>query len=66
MSQEIMTVMDLKQALTELTEEINGSFEIWLSSDEEGNEFLPMFKNVELSMSIDKDSRRVIFFPSHR
>lgn len=66
MSQEIMTVTDLKQVLTKLTREIDGNFEVWLSNDEEGNEFLPMFRNVELSMSVDKDARRVMFFPSHR
>ena len=66
MSQGIMTVTDLKQVLTELTREIDGNFEIWLSCDEEGNEFLPMFRNIELSIAVDKDAKRVIFFPSHR
>lgn len=66
MSQEIMTAADLKQVLAELTTEIDGSFEIWLSCDEEGNEFLPMFRNIELSLAIDKGAKRIIFFPSHR
>jgi hypothetical protein len=66
MSQGIMTVKDLKQILTELTKEVDANFEIWLSSDEEGNEFLPMFRNIELSMSVDKDAKKIIFFPSHR
>jgi hypothetical protein len=61
-----MTAADLKQVLTELTTEIDDSFEIWLSCDEEGNEFLPMFRNVELSLAIDKGAKRIIFFPSHR
>jgi hypothetical protein len=66
MSQRIMTVTDLKQVLDEITGEIDGNFEIWLSSDEEGNEFLPMFRNIEFSMSLDKEAKRLIFFPSHR
>ena len=66
MSRGIMTVTDLKQVLTELTREIDGNFEIWLSCDEEGNEFLPMLRNIERSMAVDKDAKRVIFFPSHR
>lgn len=66
MSQGIMTVKDLKQVLDEITGEIDGNFEIWLSSDEEGNEFLPMFRNIELSLAIDKDANRLIFFPSHK
>lgn len=66
MSQGVMTITDLKRILNELTGEVDGNFEIWLSSDEEGNEFLPMFRNVELSLAVDKDAKRVIFFPSHR
>ena len=66
MSQGIMTVTDLKKILDEITGEINGNFEIWLSSDEEGNEFLPMFRNIELSLAVDKDANRLIFFPSHK
>jgi len=66
MSQGIMTIIDLKQILIGLTKEIDGNFEIWLSCDEEGNEFLPMFRNVGLSLAIDKDAKRVIFYPSHR
>lgn len=66
MSQRIMTLTDLKQVLTKLTREIDDDFEIWLSSDEEGNDFLPMLKNTEFSLAVDKDTKRAIFFPSHR
>jgi hypothetical protein len=66
MSQRIMTITDLRQLLTKLSEEIDGGFEIWLSCDEEGNEFLPMFENPELCLAIDKQAKRIIFFPSHR
>ena len=66
MSQEIMTVADLKQVLTVLARKTDDSFEIWLSSDEEGNEFLPMLRNIERSITVDKDEKKTIFFPSHR
>ncbi len=64
----IMTVAQLKQLLTELAKckEIEGDYEIWLSNDEEGNEFLPMLKNAEFSLAVEKDAKRIIFFPSHR
>lgn len=64
--QEVMTVADLKQLLAELSKEVEDNFDIWLSSDEEGNDFLPMLKDTRLSLSIDKEARRIIFFPSHR
>jgi len=52
--------------LAKLTKEVSDDFEIWLSCDEEGNEFLPMLRNPKFSLSIDKDTNRIIFFPSHR
>ncbi|MFA6424719.1 MAG: hypothetical protein WCW64_00870 [Phycisphaerae bacterium] len=61
-----MTVVGLKQLLIALGKEVETDFEVWLSSDEEGNEFLPMFENPELCLAIDKDAKRVIFYPSHR
>jgi hypothetical protein len=64
--QEVMTVADLKQLLAKLSKEVEDNFDIWLSSDEEGNDFLPMLKDTRLSLSIDKKARRIIFFPSHR
>jgi hypothetical protein len=63
---QIMTVADLQKILAKLTKEVSDDFEIWLSCDEEGNEFLPMLRNPEFSLSIDKDTNRIIFFPSHR
>ena len=66
MSQEVMMLTGLKQVLTELAREIDGDFEIWLSSDEEGNEFLPMLRNIKFSLAVDKDTKRVILFPAHR
>jgi hypothetical protein len=64
--QNIMTAALLKKLLDEFKNEIADDFQIWLSSDEEGNEFLPMLQNPEFSMSIDKDTKKIIFFPSHR
>ena len=62
----MMTVADLKQLLIALSREVEDDFVVWLSSDEEGNEFLPMFENPKLCLAIDKDEKRIIFFPSHR
>ena len=62
----IMTVASLKQLLVEYGNEITDDFQVWLSSDEEGNEFLPMYSNSELSLAIDPGHKRIILFPSHR
>jgi len=64
--QNIMTVASLKKLLDEFGNEITDDFQVWLSSDEEGNEFLPMFENLELCLAIDKQAKKIIFFPSHR
>ena len=61
-----MTLTDLKQVLNELTRKIDDDFEIWLSSDEEGNEFLPMLRNIKFSLAVEKETKRVILFPAHR
>lgn len=55
----------LKSLLSELTSEMGEDTEIWLSCDEEGNEFLPMSANTDLSVAFDPDSKRIIFFPMH-
>jgi hypothetical protein len=62
----VMTVASLKKLLDEFENEITDDFQVWLSSDEEGNEYLPMFDNPELSLAIDKEAKRIIFYPSHR
>ena len=64
--QNIMTVASLKKLLGEFGNEITDDFQVWLSSDEEGNEYLPMFENPELCLAIDKQAKRIIFYPSHR
>lgn len=63
--QNIMTVASLKKLLNEIGNELRDDYHVWLSSDEEGNEYLPMFENPELCLAIDKQAKRVIFFPSH-
>lgn len=63
---QVMTVADLKQVLANFSDEIDDNFEVWLSSDEEGNEFLPMLKNTEFCLAVEKDAKRIILFPSHR
>jgi len=64
--QNIMTVASLKQLLNEIGTELSDDYHVWLSSDEEGNEYLPMFENQELCLAIDKEAKRIIFYPSHR
>ena len=61
-----MTVVYLQQVLAVLAKEVGNDFEVWLSSDEEGNEILPMLKNQQFSLGVDKEQKRVVFYPSHR
>jgi len=49
-----------------LASEIGEDSEVWLSCDEEGNEFLPMSANPDLSVAYDTSVKRVVFFPMHR
>ena len=60
----VMTAVNLLDALVESG--VQDDFEIWLSSDEEGNEFLPMPANPNCSLAIDSEGKRVVLFPSHR
>ena len=62
----VMTVASLKKLLNEFGNEIADDFQVWLSSDEEGNEFLPVFNNPRLCLAIEPDQKRIILFPSHR
>jgi hypothetical protein len=61
-----MTVASLKKLLKKIGDELNDDYHVWLSSDEEGNEYLPMCENPELCMDIDKKGKKIILFPSHR
>ena len=65
-NQTIMNVGALKKFLDEIGNEVGDAYQVWLSSDEEGNEYLPMFENPELCLAIDKEAKRIIFYPSHR
>ena len=64
--QNVMTVASLKKLLNELKSEIGDDFQVWLSSDEEGNEFLPVFDDPQLCLAIEPQEKRIILFPSHR
>jgi hypothetical protein len=64
--QTIMNIAELKKLLNEIGNEVSNDYEIWLSSDEEGNEFLPMSQNPELCLAIEPDTKRIILFPLHR
>ena len=63
-TQKIMNITEFKKLLSEI--EVDENYQVWLSSDAEGNEYLPMFENPELCLVIDKQAKRIIFFPSHR
>jgi len=63
---EIMTVAGFKQLLQSFENEITEDFHVWLSSDEEGNEFYPMYRNPELCLAIDPEHKRIVLFPSHQ
>ena len=60
-----MKLGDLKSLLSKLISEIGEDSEIWLSCDEEGNEFLPMAANPDLSVDFDPSTKRVVLFPTH-
>jgi len=60
----IMTVGRLKGLLAYFNAQ--DDFEVWLSSDEEGNDFLPMLANPKWSLAVEEDDKRVTLFPSHR
>ena len=65
-NQTVMNVAEIKKLLSEIGNEVGDDYQVWLSSDEEGNEFLPMLENTEFCLAIHKDEKRIIFFPSHR
>ena len=64
--QNIMNIAELKKMLIELGNELCDDYQVWLSSDEEGNEFLPMSEKLELCLMIEKEAKRIILFPMHR
>jgi len=61
-----MKLGSLRLLLSELASEIGEESEVWLSCDEEGNEFLPMSANPDLSVSFDNSANIVVLFPMHR
>ena len=62
----VMNITELRKLLSELKNEVADDYQVWVSSDEEGNEFLPMSQNPELCLAIDKETKRIILFPLHR
>jgi hypothetical protein len=61
----IMTVSRLQQVLAVIERERGKHFEVWLSSDEEGNLILPMAEDLRLSLEIDDEQKHVTLFPVH-
>ncbi|MFX0203473.1 MAG: hypothetical protein ACFFCW_45820 [Candidatus Hodarchaeota archaeon] len=60
-----MSLGDLSKILREISKETGNDWEVWLSCDEEGNEFLPMSANAQDSVGIDTVMNRIILFPCH-
>lgn len=65
-AQNIMNIAELKKLLSDIGNKVGDDYQVWLSSDEEGNEILPMSQNPEFCLAIDKETKRIIFFPLHR
>ena len=42
-----MNITKFKKLLNEIGNEISDDYQVWMSSDEEGNEFLPMLENTD-------------------
>jgi hypothetical protein len=61
----IMKLENLRGILTEIANETGDNLEVWLSCDEEGNEFLPISANAQDSIGIDTVMNRIILFPCH-
>ncbi|MEJ5260655.1 MAG: hypothetical protein WHS88_10755 [Anaerohalosphaeraceae bacterium] len=59
----IMTVGYFKKVLSELEKKSFDDYQIWLSRDEEGNEYMPMMENINLSIGIDDSHKRIVLFP---
>ena len=64
--QEVMTIAGLRKFMYELNTETLNVYQIWLSSDEEGNTILPMLANPEISVALDLNNKRLILFPAHQ
>jgi len=61
----IMTIKRLSELLVyfENKGSLDEDYQIWLSSDEEGNEITPMNPEPEISIEIDSNQKRIILFP---
>jgi len=57
-NQTIMNLSEFKKLMSKIGNEISDDYQVWMSSDEEGNEFLPMLENTEFCLAIDKDKKK--------
>ena len=60
----VMTITSLKKLLDQLLKELPEDYQVWLSSDDEGNSYSPLLQSTEFSLYIDSEKKRIIFFPS--
>jgi len=60
-----MTVSDLIKCLTTLkrSKQITDDTTLWLSSDEEGNDFSPLAVDTTISIGVERDKTRITFYP---
>ncbi|MFH0984869.1 MAG: hypothetical protein V1882_04970 [Candidatus Omnitrophota bacterium] len=59
-----LSVVGLVQVLGALCKQgtIKKEFEVWLSSDEEGNSFSPLLDDSRISIGVEKN--KIVFYPS--
>jgi hypothetical protein len=60
----VMTIASFKKIISELGGKSLDNYQIWLSKDEEGNEFLPLLNKIDLSIGIDNNQQKIVLFPS--
>jgi len=62
--QNVMTIASLKKLLGQLGNELGDDYQILLSLDEEGNQFLPMYNNPQLCLGIEKEEKKMVIIAS--
>ena len=61
----VLRVKELVALLREFLRQglVHANFEVWLSSDEEGNSFSPLLDHPEVSVGVE--GNKLIFYPAH-
>ena len=61
-----MAIAALQKLLNHLEQKYSGDYQIWLWSDEEGNQILPMLAAPKLIVGSDKEEKRIVFYPTEQ